>query len=60
MACHLFHTKPLPDPMQTDRQLDLKDLNLVQFSLQYQLFLSEKYIEKGCLRNIEHLLRPQQ
>ena len=45
MACHLFGTKPLPEPMTTYCQLDLKEQTSVKLESKYKSFIHENVFE---------------
>ena len=49
MACRLFGTKPLPEPMLTYCQLDSWEQISVKFESEFCHFHSRKFIWKCCL-----------
>ena len=51
MACRLFGTKPLPDPMMAYSQLDSWEQISVKFESEFYHFHSIKCIWKCCLPN---------
>ena len=51
MACCLFGTKPLPEPMITYFQLDLLEQTSVIFLVEYTDFHSRKCVSKRCVEN---------
>ena len=52
MACHLYGTKPLPEPVLIYCQLDPWQQTPVTFKLKYKLFVLIRYIWKHQLENI--------
>ena len=57
MACHLYGTKPLSEPMLTYIQLDPQKQNSVNFESKYKSYHSRKCIWKCCLRNSSHFVQ---
>ena len=55
MACRLFGTKPLPEPMLAYCQLDSQEQISVKFESEFYHFHSRKFIWKYCLPNGGHL-----
>ena len=45
VACHLFGTKPLPEPMLTNCQLDPKEQTSVEFKSKYMIFIHKNAFE---------------
>ena len=56
MACHLYNTEPLSEPMLPYCQLDPKEHILVKFHLKFNSFHSRKCIWKCCLWNGGHFV----
>ena len=54
MACRLFGTKPLPEPMLTYCQLDPWEQNSLKFELKYETVHSQKCIWNCHLHNGGH------
>ena len=50
MACRLFGTKSLPDPMLAHRQLNHKEKNSVKFEAKYKNFIHENIFEISSVK----------
>ena len=48
MACHLFGTKPLPEPMLTNCQLQSQEQTAVKFKSKYKVFIDENAFDNVC------------
>ena len=48
MACRLFSTKPLPEPMLTFSQLDPLEQSSVKFESKHKIFIDQNAFEKVC------------
>ena len=57
MACRLFGTKPLSEPMMTYCQFDHKEHISMKHYLKFRSFHSRKCIWKDCLRNGGHFVK---
>ena len=54
MACHLFSTEPLSEPMLAYCQLDHSKQSSVKFQSRFNHFHAEECIWKCCLENGSH------
>ena len=56
MACRLYGTKPLSEPMTQYCSLDPSEQYSVKYQSEYKTFYSQKYIWKCRLGNVGHFV----
>ena len=57
MACRLFGTKPLPEPMLADCQLDAQEQTSVKFESKYKLFIDENAFQNVFCQIGDHFVQ---